>query len=127
MHNAAACCLIICYLLLACSWITGPIAIVYKKVPFTLSTSVLNFLICVFLALLLAVFHRKIYLEDTKSDCKDVGRTLMALTCQCRTIKFGFSLGLAWLALLFAFINGVCWFYVTKIQKLLFIHGFNHD
>jgi hypothetical protein len=99
-------------------------ALISKKVPVTLATGVLNALISVFLLLLLAIVHRKILNEDKAKDCFDVNRMFSAVVCSSRTIKFGYSLGLTWLALLFTTINCFCWFHITKMQKLLFTHGY---
>jgi hypothetical protein len=124
MHNAAACCAIVSYLLLVFSWITSLTAAISKKVPLSLATCVLYMLIAVFLALLLAVFHRKILAEERKSDCFDL-KLLFSIVCQSRSVRFGYSLGLTWLALLCTSLSSICWFHITKMQKLLFTHGFN--
>lgn len=123
MHNAAACCIIVCYFLLGFSWITSLAAVITKKVPVTLATAVLNLLIAVFLALLLAIIHRKIVAEERTENCFDL-KVTFDLICESRQVKFGYSLGITWLAVLVTFINGFCWFHVTKMQKLLFTHGY---
>ena len=123
MHNAAACCVIVSYFLLAFSWVTGLAAVVTKKVPVSLATAVLNLLIAVFLALLLAIIHRKIISEGRHINCFDL-RTTFDIVCNSRHISFGYSLGLTWLALIFTIVNGICWANITKMQKLLFTHGY---
>ena len=123
MHNAAACCVIVCYFLLGFSWFTGLAAVVTKKVTVSLATAFLNLLIAVFLGLLLAIIHRKIISEERQRNCFDL-KTTFDIVCKSRIIKFGYSLGLTWLALIFTIINGVCWFHITKMQKLLFTHGY---
>jgi ABC-type antimicrobial peptide transport system permease subunit len=123
MHNAAACCIIVSYFLLIFSWITGLAAVITKKVPVTLATCVLNMLIAVFFGLLIAIMHRKILAEEKRKDCFDL-KIVFDIVCKSRRIKFGYSLGITWLALVFTSINGFCWFHITKMQKLLFTHGY---
>lgn len=123
MHNAAACCTIVSYFLLVFSWATAIGAAISKKVPVTLATCVLNLLIAVFIGLLLAIFHRKIITEEKRLDCYDL-KIVFNLVCSSRTVNFGYSLGLTWLALFFTVMNGICWFHITKMQKLLFAHGY---
>ncbi len=127
MHNAAACCVIVAYFLLLFSWFTAVIATFSKNVPVTLATGVLNGLISVFLLLLLAIVHRQIINEDKSHDCFDVKKIFGPVVCSSRTIEFGYSLGLTWLASLFTTINGICWFHITKMQKLLFTHGYYYN
>jgi hypothetical protein len=127
MHNAAVCCVIVSYFLLFFSWFTSLGAVFSKHVPVTLATGVLNGLISVFLLLLLAIVHRKIINEDKPKDCFDIKRMFATVICSSRTIKFGYSLGLTWLAFIFTSINGFCWYHITKMQKLLFTHGYYYN
>lgn len=126
MHNAAACCTIVSYFLLVFSWITGMMAAITKRVPVSLASCVLNLLIAVFLLLMLAIFHRKIFTEEKRSDCYDL-KIFFNIVCSNRIVRFGYSLGLTWLAFLATFINGLCWFHITKMQKLLFAHGYYYS
>ena len=122
MHNAAACCTIVCYFLLIFSWSTGIIAGISKKVPLTLATSVLNMLTAVFLALMLAIFHRKILSVNQDLNCKG-SNELFLIICQNRIVTFGYSLGICWLGFIFTIFNSFCWYYISKMQKILLIHG----
>ncbi|CAF0906583.1 unnamed protein product [Brachionus calyciflorus] len=121
MHNAAACCTIVCYFLLIFSWVTALSAGFSKRVPLTFATCVLNMLIAVFLGLLLAIFHRKILGIDQKPACGE-STQIHRIICKNRIVKFGYSLGLTWLAFLFNLITSICWLYITKMQKLLLAH-----
>lgn len=123
MHNAAACCTIVCYCLLITSCITAISAGFSKKVPLTFATCVLNMLIVVFLVLLLAIFHRKIIVIDLKPSCGDSSQ-IFRIVCQNKMVKLGYSLGMTWLALLFTIISSISWLYITKMQKLLLAHGY---
>ncbi len=122
-HNAALCCIIVSYILLICSWTTGTVAIFTKKVPITLATAVLKLCICVFLIFLLGIVHRKIYSEEKQHDCSDL-RIDLTIVCSARKITYGYSLGLAWLAAFFTVLCCICWFQITKMQKLLFTNGY---
>lgn len=126
MHNAAACCTIVSYFLLVVSWITGLTAAFTKRVPVSLASWVLNLLIGVFLFLMLAIFHRKILIESKRTDCLDL-KIVFNIVCSSRTVKFGYSLGLTWLAFIFTSINAICWMQITKMQKLLFAHGYYYN
>lgn len=126
MHNAAACCTIVSYFLIIFSWITAITAAISKRVPVTLATCVLNLVIAVFLGLLLAIFHRKIITEESRSDCYDL-KIVLNIVCSTRNVQFGYSLGLTWLSLFFTVMNGICWFHITKMQKLLFAHGYYYN
>lgn len=121
-HNAAACCAIVCYILLAVTWITSLISAVTKKVPPTLASCVLNSLIAVFNLLLVAIYHRKILAEMKQSECFDLN-ILFDVVCSSRTVTIGYSLGASWLSLVFTTANAVCWFHIAKMQKLLFSNG----
>ena len=126
MHNAAACCIIVSYFLLVFSWGTGLAAVLTKQVPVTMATGVLNILISAFLIFVIAIVHRKIVAEEKTEDCFDL-KIMFNLVCSSRTIKYGYSLGLTWLALFFNTLNGICWFHITKMQKLLFTHGYFYN
>lgn len=123
MHNAAACCIIVCYFLLLFSWGTGIAAVFTKKVPITLATGVLKLCICVFLVFLLGIVHRKLISEEKEHDCLDL-KIELTIVCSTKQLKFGYSLGLAWIATLFTTLCCVCWFQITKMQKLLFTNGY---
>jgi len=127
MHNAAACCVIVAYFLLIFSWITALVALFTKSVPITLTTSVLNALISVFLVLLLAIAHRKLLQMQRQQDCFDVKRIFGMVVCSSRTVRFGYSLGLTWLALICTILTSSCWYHIAKMQKLLFTHGYYYN
>ena len=127
MHNAAACCVIVAYFLLIFSWITTLTALFSKSVPVTLTTSVLNALICVFLFLLLAIAHRKLHQMQRQRECFDVKRIFGMVVCSARTVKLGYSLGLTWVSLIFTTLNSSCWYHIAKMQKLLFTHGYYYN
>jgi hypothetical protein len=123
MHNAAACCTIVCYLLLVVTWVTSLTSAITKKVPPTLASCVLNSIIVVFNLLLVAIYHRKIANEERKSDCFDL-KILFDVVCSSRVIRYSYSLALSWLALFFTIMNTICWFHIAKMQKLLFSNGY---
>lgn len=123
MHNAAACCIIVSYLLLGLAWSTAAAAVITKKVPVTLATGVLKLCICVFLVFLLGIVHRKIVNEEKEHDCLDL-RVELTIMCSARKLTFGYSLGIAWLAAFFTIVCTICWFQITKMQKLLFTNGY---
>ncbi len=123
MHNAIACCTIVAYILLVATWCTSISSAASKKVPPTLATFVLNSLIVVFDALLLAIYHRKIIAEQRQSECFDM-KLLFDVTCSSRVVKFGYSLALGWASLIFTVLNAICWFHIGKMQKLLFSNGY---
>ena len=127
MHNAAASCVIIAYLLIFFSWLTALAALFSKSVPVTLATFFLNALITVFLFLLLAVAHRQIYNSQGIEDCFDVKKIFCEVICSSRTVRFGYSLGLTWLALITTTLNSICWYHIAKMQKLLFTHGYYYN
>lgn len=122
MHNAAACCTIVCYFLMIFSWSTGFSACFTKRVPLTFATSVLNMLNAVFLGLMLAIFHRKIITVNKDLRCGE-SNILLQIICQNRVINYGYSLGICWLGLLFTFLNSICWYHISKMQKILLAHG----
>ena len=127
MYNVSACCVIVAYLMLISSWITALSAILSKSVPVTIITSVLNSMISLFMVLLLAIIHRKIYMQQSH-DCLDVNRDTFGLViCSSRTFTFGWSLGLAWIVVLISALNSLCWFHIAKMQKLLFTHGYYYN
>ena len=92
--------------------------------PASLTSSFLNLVKGIFLILLLSVYHRKIYAEGKKRDCFDLNM-LFDVVCSSRKIEFGYSLLLTWISLIFTTLNGMCLFQITKIQKLIFVHGLN--
>ncbi|RNA06351.1 hypothetical protein BpHYR1_050154 [Brachionus plicatilis] len=116
MHNAAACCTIVCYFLLIFSWSTGISAGFTKRVPLTLATSVLNMLTAVFLALMIAIFHRKIISVNQDTKCGGSNQ-LLQIICQNRVVKYGYSLGMCWLGFLFTFLNSICWYHISACDK----------
>jgi hypothetical protein len=123
MHNAAVCCIIVSYFLLFTSWATGIAAAFTKQVPITLATGVLKLCICVFLVFLLGIVHRKMYSEEKQHECYDL-RIDMTIVCSARKLTYGYSLGLVWLATISTTLSCVCWFQITKMQKLLFTNGY---
>ncbi len=92
--------------------------------PASLTSSFLNLVKGIFLILLLSVYHRKIYAEGKMRDCFDLNM-LFIVVCSSRKIVLGYSLLLTWLGLIFTILNGICLFQITKIQKLIFLHGLN--
>ena len=77
----------------------------------------------VFLVFLLGIVHRKLISEEKEHDCLDL-KIELTIVCSTKQLKFGYSLGLAWIATLFTTLCCVCWFQITKMQKLLFTNGY---
>lgn len=127
MYNVSACCVIVAYLMMVSSLITALSALLSKSVPVTIITSVLNSMISVFMILLLAIIHRKIWMQQ-QDDCLDINRdTFGLIVCSSRHLSYGWSLGLTWIVVIISALNSICWFHIAKMQKLLFTHGYYYN